>query len=156
MSMMTVHHVHVLHDPSPQTIEHILSAILHCEHHRVAHALGTYIIVTWGISVSSLPARSSCPRYVHHCYRCPSHSQVRFPSPNRIYWAPRKSRARLVPRAHQSQAGCIRIRRTTNVAYLSPFHCLSRDRVFRITRNGETMVPFSLHSKPVLGLLRHA
>ena len=46
MSMMTVHHVHVLHDPSPQTIEHILSAILHCEHHRVAHALGTYIIVT--------------------------------------------------------------------------------------------------------------
>ena len=38
-------HEHVFHDPTPQLVEHVLAAVLHGDHHRVAHALGAHVVV---------------------------------------------------------------------------------------------------------------
>ena len=45
MRMMTVLHVHVTHYPAPQLVEYVLTVVLQGDHHRIAHTLGTYIVV---------------------------------------------------------------------------------------------------------------
>ena len=38
-------HEHVLHDPAPQLVEHVLAVVLHGDHHRIAHAFGAHVVV---------------------------------------------------------------------------------------------------------------
>ena len=45
MRMMTALHVHVTHYPAPQLVEYVLTVVLQGDHHRIAHTLGTYIVV---------------------------------------------------------------------------------------------------------------